>query len=1111
MRLDEKVLRLSACGLALGCLAFAGPLPDPTPELIDTRVLAINQLDAFGLSHTSLGGAQLGFDPVGNLVVSNIGSSGQDGVSIDLGEVRGMSMDIDPGPAGLLAPGTCVEVYHPYAWRDGCIFVKEQNGGSATVGLDGTGAEPSCVTATLLNDGVVVDTLEIPYVAGVGMIDGDIGSDPVSGEAYSVQYRETDWNFVCRLSLPADTQLAIRGSSRGPVIADAIRFVLEGLPPGGANSGAVRVMAANLGGDLTISSESLLLLGSGVSKTVSWSWTPGSVRASALDGAMVQGLDQAAYCQSFPNFWLNSIDPIAPPHALNVANIGSSGCDGVRFIYPPAGPGCGPGLFICPDGTCVPDPALCGPVGTVSGGGRVVLFGGKDPVLTDFLDLDDDGDSLRLGATGSFGGVNGNALGTCEIRNNRGQLEIYADYASLGASIVRVQVYSQGFWIGEYDQASQPGAPLAQITPSPDGIDITMCGKLGGDPLGPPCYVVCTDANFTLFGGGQVLVGDELRILAADSPVTVDHIESFSVTGVGLESFDIRPNSYSDRDDYLYLFGGRMHAEGNAQLSESPEGHLVVSNIGSSGLDGVSVDAVETELIELHLSVGGAFTPDSIFDIEYTGYDDQCPACPTQMISNVHLHATTQDNVRLTTTSFDPLATVVLRLRDAAGNQVGQFSMDQSDEVVIQGSGQIEMGTVRVGSKMSQGSGGTMVSYWVLHVGTTAAGGGGGVTFDSPAGISFPNVDSVEIELGSITQPNERNENSHVTLRKSHDPTGVSGTPGDFVIRKLSYATGGTIVDMLGESRMGITRCESLTPIKEDIIISNIGSSGEDGVCLNLTEGVCNGIDDDCDGIVDELPNFASLRYEILDPTIPPGDLDVFRIGQGPGGEVIEIRATVRNVGGTTAHDVEVRLDLDGVPEPFLLDITARDQFGNPVASENGGSFPPFVGPVAATTQGSSGSSSGNVETSHKVEEAGSLGGGSFSTVPADTHLFEWDFDYDGVMARSGQTFQGARSLELTVRPIAPLTIDHFDTLSMLMTAPAGETSSYALSDLVLDNVPPPCIADLNGDGILDNGDIQTFLAFFLGGDIRADLNGDGILDNGDIQTFLTAFLAGCP
>ncbi|MFT5424695.1 MAG: hypothetical protein ACI89L_002493 [Phycisphaerales bacterium] len=63
------------------------------------------------------------------------------------------------------------------------------------------------------------------------------------------------------------------------------------------------------------------------------------------------------------------------------------------------------------------------------------------------------------------------------------------------------------------------------------------------------------------------------------------------------------------------------------------------------------------------------------------------------------------------------------------------------------------------------------------------------------------------------------------------------------------------------------------------------------------------------------------------------------------------------------------------------------------------------------------------------------------------------------------------------------------------------------------DNVclgPVPCPADTNGDGILDNGDIITFVSLFLASDITADMNGDGILDNGDIITFVSLFLAGC-
>jgi len=55
-----------------------------------------------------------------------------------------------------------------------------------------------------------------------------------------------------------------------------------------------------------------------------------------------------------------------------------------------------------------------------------------------------------------------------------------------------------------------------------------------------------------------------------------------------------------------------------------------------------------------------------------------------------------------------------------------------------------------------------------------------------------------------------------------------------------------------------------------------------------------------------------------------------------------------------------------------------------------------------------------------------------------------------------------------------------------------------------------PCAADVNADGVLDNGDIGAFVALFLASDLAADFNNDGILDNGDIGAFVAAFLAGC-
>jgi alpha-amylase len=54
------------------------------------------------------------------------------------------------------------------------------------------------------------------------------------------------------------------------------------------------------------------------------------------------------------------------------------------------------------------------------------------------------------------------------------------------------------------------------------------------------------------------------------------------------------------------------------------------------------------------------------------------------------------------------------------------------------------------------------------------------------------------------------------------------------------------------------------------------------------------------------------------------------------------------------------------------------------------------------------------------------------------------------------------------------------------------------------------CPADVNGDGVVDNGDIGVFISLFLSGDPAADFTGDSVIDNGDIGAFITAFLAGC-
>lgn len=55
------------------------------------------------------------------------------------------------------------------------------------------------------------------------------------------------------------------------------------------------------------------------------------------------------------------------------------------------------------------------------------------------------------------------------------------------------------------------------------------------------------------------------------------------------------------------------------------------------------------------------------------------------------------------------------------------------------------------------------------------------------------------------------------------------------------------------------------------------------------------------------------------------------------------------------------------------------------------------------------------------------------------------------------------------------------------------------------------CIADFNGDGILNHFDVSAFIAAFHAQDPAADFTNDGIWDFFDISAFLQSFAAGCP
>lgn len=70
-----------------------------------------------------------------------------------------------------------------------------------------------------------------------------------------------------------------------------------------------------------------------------------------------------------------------------------------------------------------------------------------------------------------------------------------------------------------------------------------------------------------------------------------------------------------------------------------------------------------------------------------------------------------------------------------------------------------------------------------------------------------------------------------------------------------------------------------------------------------------------------------------------------------------------------------------------------------------------------------------------------------------------------------------------------------------------------ATGDFTLTLTPPSpkCLADLNGDGMLNFFDVSAFLTAFNAMDPSADLNNDGSFDFFDVSVFLTAYAMGCP
>ncbi len=113
---------------------------------------------------------------------------------------------------------------------------------------------------------------------------------------------------------------------------------------------------------------------------------------------------------------------------------------------------------------------------------------------------------------------------------------------------------------------------------------------------------------------------------------------------------------------------------------------------------------------------------------------------------------------------------------------------------------------------------------------------------------------------------------------------------------------------------------------------------------------------------------------------------------------------------------------------------------------------------------------------------------------------------FSGQSWRNGTSFPGS----------APVGLSRIIGVALFAGDGSGPGLSEMYFDdmSLLPALPPACLADVNSDGVVDGGDFIAFINSFATGDVAvdpvADVNHDLIIDGDDFISFINAFSAGC-
>jgi len=224
-----------------------------------------------------------------------------------------------------------------------------------------------------------------------------------------------------------------------------------------------------------------------VIKPVGATSTVGSACSLSVTGAGIPPItitQEALYMFGLPHRALGEANFEADGNTLTVANIGTSGADGVAIDFP-------------------------------SSGSYNATWSPFDP-STFSADT-----SLRFDAYGEVNGVPSEPLGSLEMVVGAAGIGVFADYDPVGSSTHRVQVYNGSTLVADFPNHSGQVATVGQF---PDWVE--KQGSNGG-PGGTECMYPCWSEPTAIFIDGQAF----LAVLIENPTVTLGNLNGFAITG----------------------------------------------------------------------------------------------------------------------------------------------------------------------------------------------------------------------------------------------------------------------------------------------------------------------------------------------------------------------------------------------------------------------------------------------------------------------------------------------------------------------------------------------------------------------------------------------------